>query len=97
MGFFIGALSGALVAGGIYYAYSSTIQTRTLKHCTQLRALAHELQDPPIVRNAPAPAASRIPSRPFSDQFAQKWNDGLRGISTIDRKVEDITKRLFRS
>ncbi|KZV80428.1 hypothetical protein EXIGLDRAFT_780958 [Exidia glandulosa HHB12029] len=97
MGFFAGALSGALVAGGVYYAYSSTIQQRTAKHCTELRALSRQLEDPPIVRNAPAPAVTRVPIRPFRDQFMQKWNEGLQGLSTIDRKVEEITKRLFRS
>ncbi|KAF8957528.1 hypothetical protein BDZ97DRAFT_104269 [Flammula alnicola] len=47
MSFLVGPVSGALVAGGVYYGFSNLIQTRTEQHIKDLHALSVRLVETP--------------------------------------------------
>ncbi|KAF9556816.1 hypothetical protein CPC08DRAFT_710903 [Agrocybe pediades] len=87
----IGPLSGALVAGGIYYGFSNLIQTRTEQHIRDLHALSTRLVDSPNVVLAPPSAAMRVKPHPFTNELKYRWNREIAalflGFQNLDRSV----------
>ncbi|OCB87297.1 hypothetical protein A7U60_g5626 [Sanghuangporus baumii] len=79
MSFLTGALSGALVAGGVYYGFSNLIKSQTEAHRTNMHVLAYTLTNPPKVPAQP-PAAERIPQRPVRSMYEGRWNEEVEGI-----------------
>ena len=78
-------------------------RVRRLRECaptalitaSRLRALSHRLEEPALLHAVPTPAAARIPrEQTFSDHFKAGWNDGLQGLTTIDRKIADLSRSL---
>ncbi|KAH9993303.1 hypothetical protein BJV74DRAFT_770993 [Russula compacta] len=86
MSFIIGPLSGALVAGGIYYGFSNLIDSRTDRHRQDLHALSRRLITPPAEYDPPTPAAARIVMKPFTELIKQSWNDKIGGFYALTRK-----------
>ncbi|KAI0058482.1 hypothetical protein BV25DRAFT_1830147 [Artomyces pyxidatus] len=80
MSFLLGPLSGALVAGGVYYGFSNLIQTRTEQHREDLHTLSQRLITPPSTHPAPPPASARIVRAPFSTFVKQSWNEKISGL-----------------
>ncbi|KAH8080719.1 hypothetical protein BXZ70DRAFT_638299 [Cristinia sonorae] len=75
MSFLVGPLSGALVAGGVYYGFSNMIHSRTERHRVDLHRLSNELiTSTPLPSTAPAPASSRIVYQPFTSMLKHRWN-----------------------
>ncbi|KAH8997953.1 hypothetical protein EDB92DRAFT_1837107 [Lactarius akahatsu] len=72
MSFLIGPVSGALVAGGIYYGFSNLIESN-------LHALSQKLVTPPSEHDAPPTAAARIVKKPLTALVKQGWNEKVRG------------------
>ncbi|EJD01887.1 uncharacterized protein FOMMEDRAFT_168484 [Fomitiporia mediterranea MF3/22] len=79
MSFLTGTLSGALVAGGVYYGFSNLIKSQTEAHRTDMRVLAHTLTAPPRVPGPP-PAAERVAQRPMRSLLERRWNEQVEGI-----------------
>ncbi|GLB39736.1 putative component of the MICOS complex, a large protein complex of the mitochondrial inner membrane that plays crucial roles in the maintenance of crista junctions, inner membrane architecture, and formation of contact sites to the outer membrane [Lyophyllum shimeji] len=77
MSFLIGPVSGALVAGGIYYGFSNLIHTRTDQLSKDLQTLSARLIEHPTLVQAPPPAAARITHHPFSSLLKDKWNQEI--------------------
>ncbi|KAF9011780.1 hypothetical protein BDQ17DRAFT_1233008 [Cyathus striatus] len=75
MSFFVGPVSGALLAGGVYYGFSNLINTRTEQHRKDLRALSVRLSETPTLTLAPPSAAARISDREFSTYVKSRWNE----------------------
>ncbi|KAF9648278.1 hypothetical protein BDM02DRAFT_3187248 [Thelephora ganbajun] len=73
MSFLIGTVSGALVAGGVYYGFSNTINTRTNKLRKDLHSLSHRFKVDPTQLTTPT-ASERITQRPFSALVQSRWN-----------------------
>ncbi|KAN0107731.1 hypothetical protein V8E52_009820 [Russula decolorans] len=86
MSFIIGPLSGALVAGGIYYGFSNLIESRTNRHREDLHTLSRRLITPPAEYDPPPPAAARIVMKPFAELIKQSWNDKVGGLYALTRK-----------
>ncbi|KAF7367154.1 hypothetical protein MSAN_00975100 [Mycena sanguinolenta] len=99
MSFLLGPVSGALVAGGLYYGYSSMMQTRTQTHIRDLHTLSVHLVETPALINAPHPAASRITPRPFSNLLQSRWNQEIAsmyaGLREWDVRAMEWGKRLL--
>ncbi|CAA7266282.1 unnamed protein product [Cyclocybe aegerita] len=74
MSFLLGPISGALVAGGVYYGFSNLMQTRTEQHKKDLHALSVRLVETPTLVQAPPSAASRIKPHPLSTEIKSRWN-----------------------
>ncbi|KAF8718465.1 hypothetical protein AX14_011817 [Amanita brunnescens Koide BX004] len=93
MSLLIGPVSGALVAGGAYYAFSNLIQTRTQRHQRDLHELNTRITDSVTLVNAPPPAAARIEHRPFASLLESRWNRELetlfRGFHSWDTRLQD--------
>ncbi|PPQ77866.1 hypothetical protein CVT26_005446 [Gymnopilus dilepis] len=84
MSFLLGPISGALVAGGVYYGFSNLIRTRTQQHINDLHLLSTQLTTTPPPISAPDPAMSRIQPRPFSTELKSRWNDQIAAVfSTV--------------
>ncbi|KAJ3967934.1 hypothetical protein EV361DRAFT_928351 [Lentinula raphanica] len=80
MSFLLGPVSGALVAGGIYYGFSNLIQTRTKQLSTDLHIQSTLLLHSPTpawISTYPSPAASRIERKPFLSLVQAGWNEQL--------------------
>jgi len=90
MSFLVGTISGALVAGGVYYGFSNTIDTRTKKLNTDLHALSHRFRVDSAQLTTPT-ASDRITQRPFSTLMQSLWNqqvDALfNGVAEWDRRA----------
>ncbi|TDL18116.1 hypothetical protein BD410DRAFT_775330 [Rickenella mellea] len=81
MSFALGTLSGALVAGGVYYAFSSMMETSTQGHKTELHSLAQRMIAPPASTiQAPLPAVARIPDHSFRSLMKSRWNGEIEGL-----------------
>ncbi|KDQ56683.1 hypothetical protein JAAARDRAFT_131933 [Jaapia argillacea MUCL 33604] len=80
MSFLTGTLSGALIAGGIYYGFSNLIQTRTKAHQADLHTLSQRLLDPPSSLPAPTPAVQRISHDNFGSYVKDRWNQEIEGM-----------------
>ncbi|KAI0088363.1 hypothetical protein BDY19DRAFT_950527 [Irpex rosettiformis] len=97
MSFLLGPVSGALVAGGVYYGFSTMIQDRTLKHRVDLHKLSIRLTDASTIPVGPLPASERIQHRPFVSMMKNQWNIQVetlfRSIGDLNRKAGDWTKR----
>jgi len=96
---FVGVVSGAVVAGGLYYAFSNSIQSQTLKSRAQLQSLSQQLQSP--LPPTPQTVSNRQHvNQTFKGLLKQRWNEGLTTmfirIHEWDRKVEDWGKSLIR-
>jgi len=89
MSIFIGPISGALVAGGVYYGLSNLIQTRTEQHKKDLHALSVRLVDTPTVVQAPPSAATRIKPHPFTSELKSQWNNE---IATLVSGIQNFDK-----
>ncbi|KAJ7675560.1 hypothetical protein B0H17DRAFT_1207595 [Mycena rosella] len=101
MSFLLGPVSGALVAGGLYYGYSNMIQTRTEGHRRDLHVLSVRLVETPALIMAPPSAATRITPRPFSALIEARWNQEIAflyaGLGEWETRVQEWGKRLLRS
>ncbi|KAJ6471407.1 hypothetical protein C8R45DRAFT_1014188 [Mycena sanguinolenta] len=99
MSFLLGPVSGALVAGGFYYGYSSMMQTRTQSHIRDLQFLSVRLVETPALITAPHPAAARITPRPFSTLLQSRWNQEMAsmyaGLREWDTRAMEWGKRLL--
>ncbi|KAJ7451986.1 hypothetical protein FB451DRAFT_1283349 [Mycena latifolia] len=99
MSFLLGPVSGALVAGGLYYGYSNMIQTRTEQHKRDLHTLSVRLVETPALIMAPPSAATRITPRPFSALVQARWNQEVAslfaGMGEWDTRVQDWGKKLL--
>ncbi|PCH36757.1 hypothetical protein WOLCODRAFT_140569 [Wolfiporia cocos MD-104 SS10] len=80
MSFLIGPVSGAVAAGGVYYGFSTLIQTRTQQHCTDLLKLSQKLCDTHSDMDAPPPASQRIVQHPFSSMLKSQWNAQIEAL-----------------
>ncbi|KIY72076.1 hypothetical protein CYLTODRAFT_389274 [Cylindrobasidium torrendii FP15055 ss-10] len=99
MSILVGPISGALVAGGVYYGFSSLINSRTEQHRIDLHKLSSRLVDAPTFVPAPPSAASRIHKEPFSEMLQARWNDQIGAafdwVRASDRRLENWTHRLL--
>ncbi|TFK98616.1 hypothetical protein BDV98DRAFT_572431 [Pterulicium gracile] len=84
----VGPISGALVAGSVYYGFSNLIQTRTEQHRRDLRFLSVRLSEAPTKVLAPPSAAARI--KPSSSNLETSWNEQL---TNIYRAVGQVSER----
>jgi len=97
MSFLAGSLSGALVAGGIYYAiFSRDLQSRTMRHQRDIHCLVNNLQEPQVP--APSPAVARINYDPRKALLKQRWNEEIEGLfNTVrgwDNRIIEWGRRL---
>ncbi|KII92392.1 hypothetical protein PLICRDRAFT_50779 [Plicaturopsis crispa FD-325 SS-3] len=99
MSFLVGPVSGALVAGGVYYGFSNLIATRTAQHQSDLHSLSVRLVDAPTYIPAPLPAAARITHHPFLSVFQDRWNAEIetlfRGFGSWDLRAQEWGKKLL--
>ncbi|KAL0573361.1 hypothetical protein V5O48_008604 [Marasmius crinis-equi] len=97
MSFLIGPVSGALVAGGVYYGFSNLIQTRTKQISIDLHIQSVRLVETPTLVQAPPSAASRVVEKPFLAIVQAKWNEELEGVfrwcRDVDTRVVDWGRR----
>ncbi|PPQ99308.1 hypothetical protein CVT24_009176 [Panaeolus cyanescens] len=95
----LGPLSGALVAGGVYYGFSNLMQTRTEQHIKDLHTLTTRLTESPALIHAPPPAASRIHKDPLVTEIKSRWNHEIamlfRGFQNLDRSAVEWGKSLL--
>ncbi|KAF8902534.1 hypothetical protein CPB84DRAFT_1645003, partial [Gymnopilus junonius] len=98
MSFLLGPLSGALVAGGVYYGFSNLIRTRTQQHITDLHNLSVRLVETPTLVPAPDPAATRVKPHAFSAELKSRWNEQIAALFTnvhsLDRTAVEWGKSL---
>ncbi|EKM57298.1 uncharacterized protein PHACADRAFT_92257 [Phanerochaete carnosa HHB-10118-sp] len=100
MSFLLGPISGAVIAGGVYYGFSTMIQTRTEAHIHDLHVLSTRLAEPAAPTNAPPSAFDRIQHRPFRLLLQNGWNNQVeslfrdaQGFST--RTIEWSRRKLY--
>ncbi|TFY59540.1 hypothetical protein EVG20_g7755 [Dentipellis fragilis] len=89
MSFLVGPVSGALVAGGIYYGFSNLIQSRTEQHRQDLHHLAQHFSEPIPPHPAPASAAARVVHRPFTTLLKHQWNEKIAVFFDSTRASEE--------
>jgi len=99
MSVFIGPMSGALVAGGVYYGISSLIRIRTEQQRKDLHLLSARLVETPTLVKAPPTAASRISHQPFVSTLKGRWNDEIHnlfaGFSSWEQNAREYSRRLL--
>ncbi|KAJ7247438.1 hypothetical protein B0H12DRAFT_1020757 [Mycena haematopus] len=99
MSFLFGPVSGALVAGGLYYGFSGMMQTRTDTHIRDLHSLSARLVESPALIMAPPSAATRITPRPFSTLLQSRWNQEVGsmyvGLRRWDIRAAEWGKRVL--
>ncbi|PPQ68097.1 hypothetical protein CVT25_014260 [Psilocybe cyanescens] len=99
MSVLLGPLSGALVAGGVYYGFSNLMQTRTQQHIKDLHALSVRLVETPNVVLAPPSAAARIKPHNFTTELKSQWNHEIaclfKGFQNLDRSAVAWGKSLL--
>ncbi|KAK0202542.1 hypothetical protein DFS33DRAFT_1341027 [Desarmillaria ectypa] len=99
MSFLLGPVSGALVAGGVYYGFSNLIQSRTEQHHKDLHQLSVRLVETPNVVIAPPSAASRIAHRPFASLIHETWNGEVDAVyhwvRTSDKRLQEWGRKLL--
>ncbi|KAI0704189.1 hypothetical protein C8T65DRAFT_654161 [Cerioporus squamosus] len=97
MSFLVGTVSGALVAGGVYYGFSSMMNTRTQRHRADMHHLSERLVNAAADIPAPIPAAQRIPERPFMSMLQDSWNNQIEALfrrtGELDQQVVDWGRR----
>ncbi|KAH8112851.1 hypothetical protein DFH11DRAFT_1728202 [Phellopilus nigrolimitatus] len=98
MSFIVGTLSGAVAAGGVYYAFSNLIKSQTDAHRADMHALAHTLIAPPASTvPAPLPAAARIARSPVQSLLAGRWNEEIEGlfrkVGSWEKGVAELGRR----
>ncbi|GJE93080.1 hypothetical protein PsYK624_092390 [Phanerochaete sordida] len=74
MSVLLGPISGAVIAGGVYYGFSTMIRTRTEQHIHDLHVLSTRLAEPGAPTHAPPSAFDRIEHRPFRVLLQSGWN-----------------------
>ncbi|KAJ3879003.1 hypothetical protein F5051DRAFT_404136 [Lentinula edodes] len=96
MSFLLGPVSGALVAGGIYYGFSNLIQARTMQLSTDLHIQSTLLLHSPTpawISTYPSPAASRVEHSPFISLIQAGWNEQIEkafvGVGQADKHVSN--------
>ncbi|TFK25432.1 hypothetical protein FA15DRAFT_550811, partial [Coprinopsis marcescibilis] len=77
MSFLAGPISGALVAGGVYYGFSNLITRRTEQHQRDLHRLSVRLSETPAFIQAPPPAAARVHHNELSTALKAQWNQEI--------------------
>lgn len=90
MSFLLGPISGAVIAGGVYYGFSAMIRTRTEQHIHDLHVLSARLAEPSAPTNAPPSAFDRIEHRPFRLLVQSGWN---KQVETAFRDARDLSTR----
>ncbi|KAI6026040.1 hypothetical protein EDC04DRAFT_228057 [Pisolithus marmoratus] len=99
MSFLAGSVAGALVSGGVYYGFSSLMQSKT----AHLRADLHLLSERLVTASTivpPPPASTRIVHRPFLTLVQSRWNQEVASIfATLTRWEQHASewgrKRLY--
>ncbi|PBK99735.1 hypothetical protein ARMGADRAFT_918707 [Armillaria gallica] len=98
MSFLVGPVSGALVAGGVYYGFSNLIQSRQ-QHRKDLHQLSVRLVETPSVVIAPPSAASRIAHKPFASVIHETWNGEVGAVyhwvRTSDKRLQEWGRKLL--
>ncbi|CAL1710211.1 unnamed protein product [Somion occarium] len=98
MSFLVGPLSGALVAGGVYYGFSTMIQSNTERHKADLYSLSRRLVDASTIP-APPSAAARIEESRFNTVLKSRWNTEVatlfQSIGELDQKAVAWGKRVL--
>ncbi|KJA23903.1 hypothetical protein HYPSUDRAFT_137230 [Hypholoma sublateritium FD-334 SS-4] len=99
MSFLVGPISGALVAGGVYYGFSNLMQTRTEQHIKDMHALSVRLVETPTLVQAPPSAATRIRPHPLATEIKSKWNDEVAGLflgfQNLDKRAVEWGRSLL--
>ncbi|KAF9467234.1 hypothetical protein BDZ94DRAFT_1249911 [Collybia nuda] len=99
MSFLLGPVSGALVAGGVYYGFSNMMHTRTEHIRRDLKALSIRLEETPTLIQAPPSAASRIKHHPFTSQLHARWNQEIEylftGFQEWDKRAQEWGRKLL--
>ncbi|KAI0752563.1 hypothetical protein C8Q80DRAFT_1146936 [Daedaleopsis nitida] len=88
MSFLVGTASGALVAGGVYYGFSSMMSTRTQRHRADMHHLSQRLVNAASDIPAPIPASQRIPERPFTAMLQSQWNTQIEALFRSTRALD---------
>ncbi|KAH9903214.1 hypothetical protein C8Q73DRAFT_634741 [Cubamyces lactineus] len=91
MSFLVGSVSGALVAGGVYYGFSSMISSRAQQHSADLHRLSERLVHASSDIPAPLPASARIPQRPFVSMLQNSWNSQ---VEALFRRTRDLDQQV---
>ncbi|TFK31399.1 hypothetical protein BDQ12DRAFT_729590 [Crucibulum laeve] len=99
MSFLVGPVSGALVAGGVYYGFSNLIHTRTEQRQRDIHTLSVRLTETSSLIRAPPSAATRISDRTFSTYVQSRWNQELAylfvGIGDWDRRAREWGRKVL--
>ncbi|KAI0340277.1 hypothetical protein BDW22DRAFT_1334357 [Trametopsis cervina] len=90
MSFLLGPVSGALVAGGVYFGFKTMIQERTERHRADLHVLSTRLADASAAAPTTLPAALRIEHRPLLSAVKSQWNTQ---VETVFRGIGDLNKK----
>ncbi|KAF6751187.1 hypothetical protein DFP72DRAFT_1071734 [Ephemerocybe angulata] len=93
MSILVGPISGALVAGGVYYGFSNLISSRTDQHQRDLAYLTQRLSETPTLVQGPPRAASLIKHNDLASYAKAKWNQEIETLATgfrnWDRRAVD--------
>ncbi|KAG8923795.1 hypothetical protein FRC02_010913 [Tulasnella sp. 418] len=82
MSFFIGPITGGLVAGAVYYSFSYSIETRTKDLQARFQNLNHQLNQPAV--HGDPPAVNRVVYSPFREMLKRRWNEEVAaGFSAV--------------
>ncbi|RPD61834.1 hypothetical protein L226DRAFT_612189 [Lentinus tigrinus ALCF2SS1-7] len=99
MSFLVGTVSGALVAGGVYYGFSAMMSTRTQQHRADMHHLSERLVNAAADIPAPIPASKRIPKRPFMSVVQSSWNTQIEALfhrtRELDQQVVDWGRKIL--
>ncbi|KAK0473856.1 hypothetical protein IW261DRAFT_1655856 [Armillaria novae-zelandiae] len=99
MSFLVGPISGAVVAGGVYYGFSNLIQSRTEQHRKDLHQLSMHLIETLNVVIAPPSAMSQIAHKLFASVIHETWNGEVGAVynwvRTSDKRLQEWGHRLL--
>lgn len=87
MSFLAGSVAGAVVSGGVYYGFSTLMQSRTAQLRTDLHFLSERLSTASTIV-PPPPASTRVVHRPFLTLVQSRWNQEVASIFATVAKWE---------
>ncbi|KAI6002153.1 hypothetical protein EDD15DRAFT_2158442 [Pisolithus albus] len=91
MSFLAGSVAGAVVSGGVYYGFSTLMQSRyvvvTYFHASSLHSLSERLSSASTIV-PPPPASTRVVHRPFVTLVQSRWNQEVASIFATVAKWE---------
>ncbi|KAI6165307.1 hypothetical protein EDD17DRAFT_1472982 [Pisolithus thermaeus] len=85
MSFLAGSIAGAVVSGGVYYGFSSLMQSRCV--VVILHLLSERLVTASTVLSPP-PASTRVVHRPFLTLVQSRWNQEVASVFATVAKWE---------